>query len=850
MSRPLITKLAALLQAQGLNCLEQIDMPAREPRNATLGNSPGEIALSNALVAMGADPTLLWSHQAFGLAQIAAGQNLVLATATASGKSLVFQAAIIADLEGSDCTHLVFYPQKALAADQKHRWQSALAKSGREPHLVAEVNGDIAVRDRELAVAQARVLLVTPDVVHAWLMRNLDHPDVQQFLRRLKFIVLDEAHALDGPFGSSAAFLLRRLLLARALLAAKQPVQFIAATATIANPKEHLEALTGEAFVSLEDAENGAPRALKTILHLGSSHQVRAMESQVANLATALPQLLRDDAFIIFADSRQGVERITRMISNPNVLPYRNGYEADDRRRIEEALRQGRLHGVIATSAMELGIDIPQFVLGINLGLPMSRKAFHQRLGRIGRAKPSAFIVMAPDNAFASLGTTFTEYFGDTVEPSQLYLENRFIQYAQARCLLEEQHDLAETSALLEHWPMGFDQAIQAARPGGMRPADLDQLAMAGGNNPHLNYPLRQIASETIELRLAGANGDRIGTIANHQAIREAYPGSTYYHLQRPFKVVEWRLSSYERSIRLRAVRDAEPTQPLLRQWVNGSLSPSELLDGRLLQCAAGSLAEASLQVVEAVEGIRSDGGTKLYRDLVATNPCMRRQQRDFATTGVLLQIAEPWFAGSTSEQASTRKAIAGALTQLLCRERSIAPTELSFAYTNVALCTAHGPRKVDDTIAVYDNVRGGLRLSGPLLELLPSFAARLQLAARIAGSEAMVDATTAERFAAWVNGLSPATLSAPSTIEVPEGQMLIFSPGSEVSVRTKGQVLARRIIEPKMLAMPDGEHLFYRYELEQGVTGWVAHDAVEPLGQSWQRAFWNPVTNEMRALV
>lgn len=833
--------------SQGVVTVEVITAPAHKLRLANQSMGSHSVHLAAALQALGITASGLWLHQAKSLAAIAAGKNLVLATGTASGKSLVFQSAILSSLLAGESTHLVFYPQKALAADQMRRWVAALKRAGLPASWVAEINGDVPMAAREQAVAEARILLVTPDVVHAWMMRSLAVPAVHAFLAHLHHIVIDEAHALEGPFGSSAAFLIRRLLLARGNMASTHAVQFIAATATIANPCQHLEALTGLPFVLVGEADNGAACAPKAIVHIEGANQASAREAQVAAIARELTQTIGEDAFIVFVDSRQGVERITRRIADPCVLPYRSGYEAHDRRRIEEALRAGHLRGVIATSALELGIDIPQFVVGINVGMPQSRKALHQRIGRVGRAKPGTFLVMTPACEFTKLGTTFAEFYTSTVEPSHLYLENRYIQYAQARCLVEEELTSDPEGPLPGHWPDGFAAMLAAARPGGRRPADLDTLAAAGGDCPHLNYPLRQIASENLELKLAGVQGSRIGTIATHQAIREAYPGATYYHLQKPYKVTEWRVNSYERSIGLRAVRDAEPTQPILRQWVNGSLDAGEVIDGRFWQAANGHAAEASLQVLEAVEGYRAGTKSMLYRELAAANPRIRRQQRDFSTTGVLLQIAEPWFAGPASEQTATRKTLASALTELLCRELSIAPVEIAWAHTGVALCSPQGARKADDAIAIYDNVRGGLRLSGPLLDLLPAFARRLQKAADIAADAALVDKLLAGRFAAWVASLKAVTPAAASSIEVPPGECLIFAPGSDVSFRTRGQTIERRILEPKLMATPDGGLLFYRYEADEGVTAWVAHDAVEPLGQHWSRAIWNPETNTIR---
>ena len=118
--------------------------------------------------------------------------------------------------------------------------------------------------------------------------------------------------------------------------------------------------------------------------------------------------------------------------------PYRSGYEARDRSNIEHAPREGHLRGVVSTSALELGIDIPHFAVGLNIGVPVTRKSFRQRLGRVGRQRPGSFAVVAEPYAFARYGSTLAEYYAKSVEPSYLCLRNRFMQFAHARCLAEE----------------------------------------------------------------------------------------------------------------------------------------------------------------------------------------------------------------------------------------------------------------------------------------------------------------------------------------------------------------------------------------------------------------------------
>ena len=219
------------------------------------------------------------------------------------------------------------------------------------------------------------------------------------------------------------------------------------------------------------------------------------------------------------------MERITLMIDRDDVLPYRSSYEAADRCRIEHALRQGDLRGVVATSALELGIDIPQFAIGFTVRIPNLRKTFRQRMGRVGRTRPALFAVIAPAVSFAQLGSSLEEFSAGEAEPSPLYLDNRFIQFAKARCLIEECEAFDETATLPAGviWPRGFDRAFAMAMPGAARLGDLDMIAAIGADAPHLNYPLRHVCGTNYALKDVASASDRFGTIGQHQAIREAY---------------------------------------------------------------------------------------------------------------------------------------------------------------------------------------------------------------------------------------------------------------------------------------------------------------------------------------
>lgn len=253
---------------------------------------------------------LLWAHQAKALDMLGQGENVVVSTGTASGKSLIFRSlAFHKTLLDPDARTLVFYPLKALAADQIIGWKQMARELGLGDDYVGRVDGSVPVRDREEILKSARVVAMTPDVCHAWLMSRLSLPAIRDFLRSLSTLVMDEAHVLEGVFGSNFSFLLRRVIAARNHLLRKSetpPMQIVAATATIKQPSEHLKQLTGLNFSVVSHNEDGAPQYERLVAH------VECPEGEETAVARRLHELMLADGteggFITFLDSRKGVE--------------------------------------------------------------------------------------------------------------------------------------------------------------------------------------------------------------------------------------------------------------------------------------------------------------------------------------------------------------------------------------------------------------------------------------------------------------------------------------------------------------------------------------------------------------
>ena len=199
---------------EGTQCLKcssisGLDIPATQERRAPV---PAEIATGPAwqMIAPVSADRELWLHQAEALGALNRGENVVVATATASGKSLVFQAWTLHGIKASpETTTLVFYPTKALANDQERRWLEACELVGLPRETVGKINGDVGVNRRDPIISRARVVIMTPDVCHAWMTRRADRQSVREFLAKLRNIIIDEAHVYEDVFGSNAAYLFR-----------------------------------------------------------------------------------------------------------------------------------------------------------------------------------------------------------------------------------------------------------------------------------------------------------------------------------------------------------------------------------------------------------------------------------------------------------------------------------------------------------------------------------------------------------------------------------------------------------------------------------------------------------------
>ena len=762
--------------------------------------------------------TSLWSHQALALNHLDSGRNLVIATATASGKSLPFQLWTLHRVGTQPGpTGIIFYPTKALANDQARRWQQCCQTLDLPPTTIGQIDGSVPMSQRDTILRDSRIVIMTPDVCHAWLTRNAASPTVQKFLSRLDLIIIDEAHTYETVFGSNSAYLFRRLVAMAHAAQAPRPPQFIAATATIMNPGDHLQKLTGQDFTVVDEQHNGSPRHRRTLHHLALNAR-QGREDQVAQLIISIIDNDPQGQVIAFHDSRQGVERIAQLVGRPDsVLSYRSGFEADQRRNIEDALRTGEIRGVVTTSALELGIDMPDLNYGVNLDLPASRKQLHQRLGRIGRARPGTFVILAPQDRFASFGERLETYYQHSVEPSQLYLDNEYITYQQATCLRRELgHTGTNTMVPPPNcgWPQGFEKSLRDAH--GRPPAHLTALyEMAARQPPQLAHSLRSTGEETLEIypnsERRADQERRMGTINVSTAMKEAYPGAIYHHQGHSYTVDAWGRSPRTRApfIRVSPLPGTRArTKPLMRRMFTVIADHRHIIDQGHTAHDAGSVTRLRASIAESVEGFELEGSNiQYYIELMKTDPRKTRKQREFPTTAIHIQVLQEWCTGHNGATWLARHELAQALRRHLAYQKSIAPPDISAQVDNIFIATPRGYYLSDNSIAVYDNIYGGLALTSDLYANLSTYALRIRTATDTkTGQQPMnLAGDMPERFFQWADRNRHDPLAQPP-LPGEDRIWRVIRPGSEVTVFSpeRNQMVTGTVTKP---TWQDGVH-------------------------------------------
>ncbi|MCL5283495.1 MAG: DEAD/DEAH box helicase [Armatimonadetes bacterium] len=477
----------------------------------------------------------LYSHQLEALNFINSGHHVVISTSTASGKSLCYQIpSLCAALSPKRERSLYLFPTKALAQDQLRK----LAAWNLHPQvLAATYDGDTPKSERAFIKRTAHIVLSNPDMLHCGILPY--HTSWSAFFEKLRYIILDELHTYRGVFGAHIAQIMRRLRRIAALYGANP--QFIACSATLINPAELMEKLTG--YKAETVCTNGSPSGSRTFVLWNppligrDKSERRSVHIEAADLfARSVATGIRN---IVFTRARKSAELILRYAkqelgrSRPalrsKVAAYRAGYTPSERRKIERDLFDGRLIGVTATNALELGVDIGGLDATIQAGYPGTITSTWQQAGRAGRSEGEALnILIATDNPLDQYLIRHPEaLFGKPIELVVINIDNRRILGAHLICAAHEspiqENDLAlfgdQASLLL----CDLEEAGFLSHRG-------DRWYYQGGRFPAGDFSIRSAGADHYSIIDASHAGELIGEVDSSRAFETVHTGAVYLH--------------------------------------------------------------------------------------------------------------------------------------------------------------------------------------------------------------------------------------------------------------------------------------------------------------------------------
>ncbi|MER3400212.1 MAG: ATP-dependent helicase [Thermoflexus sp.] len=494
----------------------------------------------------------LYVHQAEAYRAARQGAHVALFTGTASGKTLAFLLPILQTLcEDPQATALFLYPTKALAHDQRaifRAWLSALGL----PAAALPYDGDTPSEARRFVRERGRLLVTNPDMLHRGLLPW--HPRWASFLSHLRFVVIDEAHVYRGVFGSHVVNVLRRLRRLAARYGAAP--QFLLGSATVANGRELAEGLV-EASVHLIETD-GAPSGERHFLLYNPPLVDAALglrQNALAAAADLIGTLLAHGIpTIAFARSRMAVERLLRRVraawlaggGDPQIIQgYRGGYLPETRRAIEKGLREGQIRCVIATNALELGVDIGNLEACVMVGYPGTIASARQQAGRAGRRAPLsvAIMVLTPTPLDQYLAGHPEFLFERSPEAARFDPDNLALLAGHLLCAAFE-HPLDPGEAFAR--TLDTDRLVALLMEDGAplyrNPTD-GRVYFAADRYPAGSLSLRTGTGDRIAVRVRrGGEGHRIGEVDRPSAPCLIHPGAVYLHEGQAYRiqVVDW----------------------------------------------------------------------------------------------------------------------------------------------------------------------------------------------------------------------------------------------------------------------------------------------------------------------
>jgi DEAD/DEAH box helicase domain-containing protein len=495
-------------------------------------------ALREGLARAGVDQ--LYAHQAEALGS-AWEQTTIVTTGTASGKSLCFNLPTLEVLcSDAKARALYLYPTKALAQDQARALNAfGLARQVRP----AIYDGDTKREERQAIRRRSNLVLTNPDMLHVGILPN--HQAWANFFANLAVVVVDEAHVYRGVFGAHVANVLRRLR--RIAGAYATTPRFLLASATIANPVELAERLTGFDDVALVDRD-GSPGARRQIAMWNPPVVDEALQlrrSALGEAAELVAGLVREGArTICFIKSRKAVELVARLVREElgeelgaRVAPYRAGYTPQQRRELEARLTSGELLAVVTTDALELGIDIGALDAAVCVTFPGTVASLRQMWGRAGRRGRGLAVYVAGEDALDQFFCRHPDEFLERpVEAAIVWHENEPIHLAHLLCAAHEGPlSAGDAEALGPRWQAYADQLVSR---GELVERRGQYLLRHPEDFPAARVSLRSASPDNVAV-VDVSSGELLGTVESARAPSTIHDGAVYLHLGRSYEVGE-----------------------------------------------------------------------------------------------------------------------------------------------------------------------------------------------------------------------------------------------------------------------------------------------------------------------
>jgi DEAD/DEAH box helicase domain-containing protein len=510
-----------------------------EARRARLVPVPDDLSPRVAKALEQAGITGLYTHQAEALEAAFKGPT-IMTTGTASGKSLCFQLPTLEVLTGDPAARALYiYPTKALAQDQARSLNSfGLTKAIRP----AIYDGDTPRADRAGIRKRANVVLTNPDMLHVGILPH--HGAWDELLANLAFVVVDEAHVYRGVFGSHVGNVLRRLRRAAGIHGTAP--RFLLASATIANPIELAAGLTGLEDFYLVD-QDGAPRAERRVAMWNPpllDENLGLRGSALYEAAEVFSDLITTGArTICFMKSRKGIELILRHARDrldpelaDRIAPYRAGYTPAQRREIQNRLSAGELLGVVATDALELGIDIGELDAAICVTFPGTVASLRQMWGRAGRRGRGLAVYIAGEDALDQFFCRHPdEFLTRPVESAILDPASSEIYGEHLLCAAHEAPLTDSDEAILG--PQWREHAEELTLAGFLRERATGFVPRRADDYPAARVALRSASADSFIL-IDSSSGEVLGAVEAARAYATIHDGAVYLHMGRAYAVL------------------------------------------------------------------------------------------------------------------------------------------------------------------------------------------------------------------------------------------------------------------------------------------------------------------------